>query len=68
MEAAALLSFAAATGRPVVCFAHVTNQLAQVAGDFEKGPADGAEQALAVAAAVARGVFGDTREETKCSP
>ncbi len=67
MEAAALLAFAAASGRAVVCFAHVTNQMAQVAGDFEKGPADGAEQALAVAVAVARGVFGDSVEEAKCS-
>ena len=68
MEAAALLAFAAATGRPVVCLAHVTNQMAQVDGDFEKGPADGAEQALAVAAAVARGVLGGTGEETRCNP
>ena len=67
MEAAALLAFAAATGRPVVCFAHVTNQMARVDGDFEKGPADGAEQALAVAAAVARGVLGDNEEEERCT-
>ena len=46
MEAAALYSFATAHCRDVICFAHVTNQLAQVEGDFEKGEADGATDAL----------------------
>lgn len=46
MEAAALYAFATARRRDVICFAHVTNQLAQVAGDFEKGEADGAADAL----------------------
>ena len=55
MEAAALYAFAAALGRPVVCFAHVTNTLAVTDGDFEKGPHDGAEQGLAVVAAAMRG-------------
>jgi len=55
MEAAALYALAAAQGRPVVCFAHVTNTMGVAEGDFEKGPADGAEQALAVVAAAARG-------------
>jgi len=68
MEAAALLAFATATDHPVVCFAHVTNQMAQIDGDFEKGPADGAEQALAVALAVSRGVFGDSEEDQRCRP
>jgi len=45
----------AAQSRPVVCFAHVTNTMAVVEGDFEKGPSDGAEQALAVVAAAAKG-------------
>lgn len=54
MEAAALYAFAAARDKPVVCFAHVTNQMAQVHGDFEKGEADGAAASLAVIAAVAR--------------
>ena len=58
MEAAALYAFAAARGRPVVCFAHVTNQMAQIEGDFEKGPANGADLTLALVAAVAAGVFG----------
>ncbi len=55
MEAAALYALASARGRPVVCFAHVTNTMAVAEGDFEKGPSDGAEQALSVVAAAARG-------------
>jgi len=51
MEAAALYAFARAQGRDVLCFAHVTNQMAQVHGDFEKGEADGATASLAVIAA-----------------
>ncbi len=48
MEAAALYAFARARGRPVVCFAHVTNQMGQIEGDFEKGHADGTTDALRV--------------------
>jgi len=51
MEAAALYAFAAARGHPVVCFAHVTNQMAVEEGDFEKGAADGVHDALALTAA-----------------
>jgi hypothetical protein len=40
--------FAAATGNPVVCFALVTNRMALVAGDFEKGAEDGTADALAL--------------------
>ena len=54
MEAAALYAFAEARSRPVICFAHVTNQMASVEGDFEKGEADGTVDALAVIAAAAR--------------
>lgn len=54
MEAAALYAFAEARGKPVVCFAHVTNQMARVEGDFEKGDADGTTDALGVIAAAAR--------------
>ena len=53
MEAAALYAFAKARGKPVVCFAHVTNQMAQTTGDFEKGEAAGSVDALAVIAAAA---------------
>jgi uridine phosphorylase len=54
MEAAALYAFAAARERPVLCFAHVTNQMAQIHGDFEKGEADGTVDALAVILAASR--------------
>jgi uridine phosphorylase len=54
MEAAALYAFAQARHRPVLCFAHVTNQMAIIEGDFEKGEADGAQDSLNVIAATAR--------------
>jgi len=53
MEAAALYAFARARGKPVLCLAHVTNQMAVGSGDFEKGEADGVAASLAVIAAVA---------------
>jgi uridine phosphorylase len=46
MEAAALYAFARARQKPVLCFAHVTNQMGRVDGDFEKGEADGSHDAL----------------------
>jgi uridine phosphorylase len=46
MEAAALYAFARTNRRAVVCFAHVTNRMAQDEGDFEKGAAGGAHDAL----------------------
>lgn len=46
MEAAGLYAFAAARGRRVVCFAHVTNQMGQIEGDFEKGEMNGTASAL----------------------
>jgi uridine phosphorylase len=54
MEAAALYAFAAARRKPVLCFAHVTNQMARSEGDFEKGEADGTVDALAVIGAAAK--------------
>jgi uridine phosphorylase len=54
MEAAALYAFAAARGMSVLCVAHVTNQMARVDGDFEKGFADGAKESLEVVSAAAR--------------
>lgn len=48
MEAAALYAFARARGKPVICFAHVTNQMGRTEGDFEKGPADGTTDALRI--------------------
>ncbi len=46
MEAAALYAFAKARGKKVMCFAQVTNQMGQIDGDFEKGEANGAHDAL----------------------
>ena len=54
MEAAALYAFARARGRAVICFAHVTNQMGRVEGDFEKGEADGTTDALRLVMATAR--------------
>ena len=53
MEAAALYAFAQARDKPVVCFAHITNQMAQTGDDFEKGEANGAVASLALLQAVA---------------
>jgi hypothetical protein len=50
MEAAALYAFAESRGKPVICVAHVTNQMARIEGDFEKGDADGSVDALTVTA------------------
>lgn len=57
MEAAALYAFARARGKPVICFAHVTNQMGQVHGDFEKGHASGTTEALALVARSARRIL-----------
>ncbi len=54
MEAAALYAFAWARHCPVVCFAHVTNRMGRGEGDFEKGTAGGAPDALAVIEAAAQ--------------
>jgi uridine phosphorylase len=53
MEAAGLYAFARARHKPVLCFAHVTNQMAVIEGDFEKGAADGSTASLDVIAAAA---------------
>ena len=54
MEAAGLYAFARARNKPVLCLAHVTNQMAVADGDFEKGEAEGAYASLTVIEAVAR--------------
>lgn len=63
MEAAALYAFAEARRKPVLCFAHVTNSMAVLEGDFEKGEADGAYASLRViyAAALAWQAVNDAR-------
>jgi hypothetical protein len=54
MEAAALYAFAQARRKRVICFAHVTNQMGQAEGDFEKGEQDGMIRALDIVAATAQ--------------
>jgi uridine phosphorylase len=54
MEAAALYAFARARSRAVICFAHVTNQMGNIEGDFEKGEEDGSRTALQLIAATAK--------------
>jgi uridine phosphorylase len=54
MEAAALYAFAAACRRPVICLAHVSNQLGCIEGDFEKGEGNGAATSLALVTALAQ--------------
>jgi len=54
MESAALYAFAKARSKPVVCFAHVTNRMGNVDGDFEKGEASGSQAALQLIAVAAK--------------
>jgi purine-nucleoside phosphorylase len=54
MEAAALYAFAASCQRPVICLAHVSNQLGCVEGDFEKGHGNGACSSIALVTATAK--------------
>jgi len=54
MEAAALYALAEAKQYPIVCFAHVTNQMAQRSGDFEKGSANGSMTMLEIIRQVVR--------------
>ncbi len=53
MEAAALYAYAEATGRNVVCVAHVTNTMAVDGDDFDKGEHDGTHRILGVVDAIA---------------
>ena len=53
MEAAALYAFAEARSKPVVCFAHVTNQMGTIQNDFEKGESDGNAAVLQLISAIA---------------
>ena len=54
MEAAALYALAQAKRKSIVCLAHVTNQMARSEGDFEKGVANGSQDALHVVSLVAK--------------
>jgi uridine phosphorylase len=53
MEASALYAFGQACERPVLCLAHVTNDMAVDQGDFEKGEFNGASAALTIVDALA---------------
>jgi len=53
MEAAALYAFAQVRQKPILCFAHVTNQMGRIDVDFEKGEADGTKDALDLVAIAA---------------
>ena len=48
MEAAALYTFASERAVPVVCFAHVTNEMGQGDSEFDKGDANGSTAALEI--------------------
>ena len=48
MEAAALYAFARVANARVLCLAHVTNTMGIAGEDFEKGQADGTQDALAI--------------------
>lgn len=61
MEAAALYAFAEARAKPVLCLAHVTNQLGRVEHDFEKGEHNGAAAALRVVDAIAHSWLAEAR-------
>lgn len=54
MEASALYAFAQVCENSVVCFAHVTNQMGNIEGDFEKGEENGSRDALKLIAETAR--------------
>ena len=53
MEASALYAFAEVKRHPVICFAHITNQMGNVENDFEKGEAQGSLDAIKVIAQAA---------------
>lgn len=57
MEAAALYSFAQASGARVLCLAHVTNSMGQTGQDFEKGEADGTSDALEILEIIAAALY-----------
>jgi uridine phosphorylase len=54
MEVAALYAFAQARKKQVVCFAHITNQMGNIEGDFEKGEDAGSRDALQIISTAAK--------------
>ena len=67
MEAAALYAFAAACARPVICLAHVSNQLGCIEGDFEKGEGNGAGSSLDLVMALATAWAGETVRQAQAT-
>ena len=63
MESAALYAFAEAKQKAVVCFANVTNQMAQDEGDFEKGEEDGSLEALRILTLTAKAFITQSKEK-----
>lgn len=59
MEAAALYAFARAQDRQILCLVHVSNQLGQIEGDFEKGHGNGAAMSLQLISALAATWFAE---------
>jgi uridine phosphorylase len=54
MEASALYAFSEVKNRPVICVAHITNQMGNIENDFEKGEAQGSLDAMEVITKAAR--------------
>lgn len=52
MEAAALYAFAQKMNKSVICFAHLTNNMAQKEGDFEKGEEFGSLETIGLISTV----------------
>lgn len=57
MEAAALYAFAEVREKKVICYAHLTNTMAQEGEDFEKGLENGSLDSLAIFAHTARTIL-----------
>lgn len=61
MEASALYAFSKVKEKPVICFAHLTNSMAQQQGDFEKGAENGSLASLELIYQTARLLHGKAR-------
>jgi uridine phosphorylase len=67
MEASALYAFAEAKKYPVICFAHITDQMGNVLNDFEKGEAQGSLDAIEVISKAAQAWLGSMRRSSPAS-
>jgi uridine phosphorylase len=57
MEASALYVLSAVKGYPIICFAHLTNSMAQKEGDFEKGEEFGSLDTLNLISYVLKALY-----------